>query len=375
MSATSPRTSYVRCGPPRTPDRRSRWLHALAWIRPVALATCTSLALSSCGGTAAQANQPRSGDNLNDFVRWGPQIRLDETEDVINVTPWVEVDPEGGFLVADAREAQIRLYSEDGRLRHYVGREGNGPGEFRRPVAVLRMPDRSLLAADMNGRLTQFDLDGKTVVQTVQTPLNVVFAAEFLNDRLLVLSGRVPGQADKDLIHLWDVKTNSLVRSFFPAPPHPRALDGAYAFTGNADVAVRNGIIAVLFSLSDSLYLFDSEGRSRGTMKIPYGYFRPLSTPMPAAGGPAAVQEWLKTFSTNSQIFWAADGTFLFQYYDVEKVEPLWRLARMRADGEKVFEILGSPRLLAVSPDSPVLVFNHPNSATANLWATAHLAP
>ncbi|MEX2526538.1 MAG: hypothetical protein WEA09_02775 [Gemmatimonadota bacterium] len=49
----------------------------------------------------------------------------------------VRLRPDGGLVLADYRGRQVLLLDGEGRLKGSVGREGDGPGEFRRPFTVL----------------------------------------------------------------------------------------------------------------------------------------------------------------------------------------------------------------------------------------------
>src|SRR5690625_7972254 len=51
-------------------------------------------------------------------------IALEESDSVLTVAPTVVSDPLGGFIVADARDAQVRLYDHSGRLKKLVAQIG-----------------------------------------------------------------------------------------------------------------------------------------------------------------------------------------------------------------------------------------------------------
>src|SRR5690625_3592045 len=90
-------------------------------------------------------------------------IALEESDSVLTVAPTVVSDPLGGFIVADARDAQVRLYDHSGRLKKLVARPGSGPGEVQAPTAVVRRADGHILVADvMAGAILEFDRDRKS---------------------------------------------------------------------------------------------------------------------------------------------------------------------------------------------------------------------
>jgi WD40 repeat protein len=331
------------------------------------------MASAACSGAAVPATrQDTAGAAVGDVIEWQDSIRLEETPDVINVSPHVNLDPLGGFIVADRREAQVRFYSPSGSLAGHVGRRGKGPGEFERPVAAVRLTSNEILAADMSGRITLFDSSGRNVVRTQRVPLSPVYDLAVANDSLVVFTGRIVGAETTPLVHLWNVRTGEIVRSFFqPLPPFPE-LAAAYAFTGFADVAVRGDTVAVGFALSDTLRFYNLQGRELKRSAIPFRGFRPLREPMPPSDQQEGIARWVETFSSLAQIHWTAQGTLLIQYFDMAGHEPQWRLVGLRGDGTKLFELLESPRLLAVTPDTS-LVFANPSHDELNSWLVGRL--
>ena len=124
---------------------------------------------AGCG--ASDKSQPPAGRvwALDEVVAWERRFDLEEQADALIVLPAVAIDPLGGFLVADQREAQVRRYSSDGRLLWFTGRRGGGPGEFYVPSAAARLPSGQIVAIDRNGRLTTFDSAGSRVLGTAET--------------------------------------------------------------------------------------------------------------------------------------------------------------------------------------------------------------
>lgn len=68
---------------------------------------------------------------------------------------------DGSFAVADAGSNEIRVFSANGTHTLTIGREGEGPGEFRRLTQVIAHSGDSILAYDfMLSRVTIFGPDG-----------------------------------------------------------------------------------------------------------------------------------------------------------------------------------------------------------------------
>src|ERR1043166_3530322 len=72
----------------------------------------------------------------------------------------IAVDGAGTLYVADARPAAVKVFDSDGKLLRTLGREGGGPGEYRRPwiaarggLVVIHDPGQSRTTAyDTSGR-------------------------------------------------------------------------------------------------------------------------------------------------------------------------------------------------------------------------------
>ena len=67
---------------------------------------------------------------------------------------------DGRFVLIDRARPEVRLYDSHGRLVHTVGRFGDGPGEFRNPMAAAVDRDGHLLVVDAESDLlTRFTPD------------------------------------------------------------------------------------------------------------------------------------------------------------------------------------------------------------------------
>jgi len=318
---------------------------------------------------AASLSQAESEPSLE----FGPAFAIEERNDVLIVKPRVSYDPLGGFLVADARERQIRRYNADGTLDRVIARRGDGPGEFRHPVGVLRLKNRKIVGVDMRGRLSIFDERGEKLTETQQVPLVPIYSAAVLDDSTLVFAGRVELGEDSRMVHVWDLKRQRIVRSFGEIVPPSPEFESAYTFTGSASVAVRDSSVALLFGLGDSIRVFRRSGREVASIPIPWQKHRPLKTPMPTNGDDAAIDQWLSTFSVAASFFWRPDGSFVVQYLDVNGVEETWSIVGFLPTGSKLFEFHDQPRLLTVAPGKQSLLFVDRNSELQNSWALASI--
>lgn len=73
----------------------------------------------------------------------------------------VVAGPDGNCYVLDTQLSQVAVFNMQGELLRYLSREGEGPGECRRPEDMVFLPDGSLgLAQYINGKIIKIDLQG-----------------------------------------------------------------------------------------------------------------------------------------------------------------------------------------------------------------------
>jgi hypothetical protein len=338
-------------------------------------AAAVALLVSGCGREkpAPPPTQTPLLPNIEQAVVWKGEVALEENQRVINVSPAVSPDVGGMYLVSDALEQQIRIYGPEGRLRSTFGRRGSGPGEFQHLNSVVRLPDGTVLAADMGGEITHFDSTGTRVTSTSRSGLGPLYRIVPVDDSTVVLVGRKAGRMSTPLVHVWDVRGRRILRSLYPAPQGPPGFASSYAVNGFADVAVRGDTLAVLFALEDTVHLFDRRGRALGKVPVPYRAFRPMREPLPEHASPAAIERWEQSFSSSTNLFWLRDGSFLVQYLDQKNSDRSFGLLRMTRRGGGDWEVAGSPRLLAVRPEG-LLVFVKPGAEAPNRWSLAEFS-
>ncbi len=321
--------------------------------------------------------------SLDRHVSWLGNVQLEENDTVVNVLARVNLDRGGGYLVADEQENQIRVYGPTGQLRGHFGRKGSGPKEFVFLHGAMRLSTGEVLGVDYQGKGVLFDSTGATAVKTFAAPVAPVQFVRLVDDTLVLLGGKgIPGRGRPagTRLHLWNLRRGEVTRSFFTPPIAGRAHTLAANVGGFVSADLHRDSVAAVFALSDTIYVFGQNGGTAEPRKlpIPFQHFRPLSESRPIPGDAASVveaHEWVGSYSMVSDVFWLRDGGFLVQYQDREGSTPHWRLLRMRADGTRMWEEVGTPMLLAVDPRDETLIFMKPGSLTADAWALARLRP
>lgn len=295
-------------------------------------------------------------------------IALEESDSVLTVAPTVVPDPLGGFIVADARDAQVRLYDESGRLKKLVARPGSGPGEVRAPTAVVRRADGHILVADvMAGAILEFDSAGSNELRRYPASFPITRLLD-LGDALLASGVRATSRGEPPmLLHLWEGTFDRGGFFAIPAVRVPAPVAGTYGFTS---AAVSGNEIFAVYSLSDTLYVFSLSGDPVKKIGLDLKHW---SLPTGTADGPPgspARRAWEERLTRIYDVHVVGDR-ILVQYAGRQDGELVWRLACITRDGEKLFDLDGTPRLLTVVGDR--LYFVDAESLTEDRWVVASL--
>ncbi len=68
----------------------------------------------------------------------------DDEDNIFGVVNRALVDDDNNIYLLDAQLSQVSVYSHEGELIKILGKEGDGPGEFRGPVDMCFLPDGTL---------------------------------------------------------------------------------------------------------------------------------------------------------------------------------------------------------------------------------------
>ena len=101
--------------------------------------------------------------------------------------------PDGRLAVVDQGAYHVRVFDAQGALLRTIGRNGDGPGEFRRPGALMVRDDSLWVTDERDRTLSVFSLDGQYARQMTgpefsgdeRFPLNALFHGRFWLDRVM----------------------------------------------------------------------------------------------------------------------------------------------------------------------------------------------
>lgn len=87
----------------------------------------------------------------------------DDEEDVLfGVVSSVDIDQQGNVYALDMQLSQVHVFDRNGELLRTIGREGEGPGEFRRAGFMFLTPEGNVgVLQQMPGRVVLLAPDGK----------------------------------------------------------------------------------------------------------------------------------------------------------------------------------------------------------------------
>lgn len=99
----------------------------------------------------------------------------------------VAILADGRLAILDALSHDLRIFSPDGDLLQRLGGEGSGPGELRRPRAMVVTPNGDIIVSDMQRRLTRFagNEDGYSFAEAIPLELSIRDLC-YLGDELMV---------------------------------------------------------------------------------------------------------------------------------------------------------------------------------------------
>jgi formylglycine-generating enzyme required for sulfatase activity/DNA-binding beta-propeller fold protein YncE len=129
----------------------------LHWVVPLSL-----ISLAACGGRGAAADAAVRTDSAGIAIvenhgadrTLGWTLRrvavLNTPDSALTAVPWgITADPlTGRIYAADWNGARVAVFDRDGAFVQELGREGDGPGEFRNPVATTLDPHGALAVWD-----------------------------------------------------------------------------------------------------------------------------------------------------------------------------------------------------------------------------------
>lgn len=209
----------------------------------------------------------------------------------------MDISAGGRRLIADGRQRRLLLFDSTMTRGTVIGREGEGPGEYRAPRYAVFEPDGSLAVLDIAlARIAQFDSSG-TFKRTVRTPSADPRAILALVGGGYVIAGNTSANGRQRL--LTRIDANARVRWIaVPTDTIFHALDmivgGAWVVRADGDEVLVGLSVAPTIS---RVKLEDGAVTCRTT--IPQVAWRQLSpADRPRTQNLASMREWIERATT-----------------------------------------------------------------------------
>jgi hypothetical protein len=297
-------------------------------------------------------------------------VVLEERHNVVTVSPVMVMNADGGFLIADRREHQLRIYARTGALERVIGAGTETADSLRRPHGTDYLPNGDIIATNLApGRLTLVPARQEDSAQFIPVPLTPLHGVLALDDHRVVLMGKdapYPGH----FLHIWNLRDRKIMRSFLPPPQY---LDSMVVRTFGRGHATRRGdSLAVVHELHDTLCFFDLDGNELSKVRIPADLVLP-SGRAPRLNSPAEGMAWADQFTFLSDVLWIADNEVVVQWSLGSGDHLSWGLVQMDTAGHRQWTLAPTPRLLGVRDGE--FVFQDPHADAPNRLIVAHRRP
>ena len=320
------------------------------------------LAIQGLSGCAERAGEHREGEPemalaLPAGIEVVREVELQELDSVVNARPLGTISPRGNLVLADIMEGRVRIYSPEGALLRQLGCKGDGPGEFVAPVQARVTADGSLFVGDVPRGIHHWSGEDLREYELHRPGLQFQFGTHALDDSLLLVAGLRPGAPNPHLLHLFDLSTGDVTRSFFPIPLPPDAQQGSALMVAMVASDIREDEVAAAFSLSDTIFVFGlPEGRLKRKVHLAIPGF--IQDPFREGGS-----EWQSRIRLLRGVHWLPGGGYLVHFASAGPSETTG-LMLTGPEGEVLHTWWPSPEPLAV--DWPDIYLFSPSSLEPN---------
>lgn len=289
---------------PITDDRELPMCPLIGQAKRIASALFTLGVLTACGGdpTNSKHDSASVGGSVDarpvafaDAFALVDTIALEEPDSaVVARLSGIDVGPNGDIAIADASEANVKVYERDGRLLRVLGRKGGGPGEFSEPRYPRFRRDGSLLVAEGDGRVSVFASSGD-FVRSYRLD-RTVFISSFdvlPGGDLLTASVGKPGGT----LFRYD-SLGHAVQAYLPfatLPIDEQPTEPLWQTVAQYRAAARAETAFVFLTISDSVWRVDLRSGKTSASQIRFpGYARPTLPEMGAYRRSADRFAWIK---------------------------------------------------------------------------------
>lgn len=175
----------------------------------------------------------------------------------------IKADDRGNIYVLDSGAHRIQKYDREGKYLQTIGRQGQGPGEFERPISLHFDKDRNLYVAEMR-KIHKFDPEGE-FLKTITIPFFYMdFAADGTGN--FIVTGHIRAEIAQNLgVFLIDSQGEIIkkIAEFPGVPRHRTGVTLSHEYSPSIRFsAVKDAGIIYGYNLKYTLYCTDWSGKS-----------------------------------------------------------------------------------------------------------------
>jgi hypothetical protein len=199
------------------------------------------------------------------------QITLDESIHLIG-NPIITIDEQNNFILTDMQLNNVKIYDSNGEFEKLFGQKGRGPGDLDWPVYSI-VHNKKLYTVQLDGKLTIWDLKTEKLDKVLNLPLFFVTKFMFYDESHLIVNGKPTGTAlnesENNILHLVDIESNTIVKSFFNMPDNFIPwLPAINSFPEISNFTITDSGISTNFGVGTQIYKYDRQFDIMNTYEI-----------------------------------------------------------------------------------------------------------
>lgn len=293
---------------------------------------------------------------LEEFERIGRVVPEQSEQEPLARLSGMDVRSDGAFMIGDVSVSQVKLYDGEGRVLARIGRQGDGPGEFRSPRFPRFGPDGRIYVADaQTPRIQIFDGEGGYLSGV---PLEVPRIQGFrvLGDGTFLILAAVE-RSGNVLLHM--DSTGSVLGESLPIAgvlPEGESPHQGWTSLRSFSLAMTGDTAFVSSSLSNHLWQIDIASGATTTTVLDFeGYLVPRIPRDPTPANARELFEWAGSVHMTSTLS-AGEGEVHLPFVQgvLNYGDPMVLLSRTRA-GEWM-AISGAPPVVFAYGDSLITI-------------------
>ena len=143
------------------------------------------------------------------------QLILDESSSLIGSIHDFKVDGKKNFWIADSKEKNIKIFSENGGLIKSIGKGGAGPGEYNAPFCLAFNSSQQIFVGDpSNGRISLLNQKGDFLRSFAIVDVREIMS---LDDAQVLIVASEFASGKGECLHIY-TNQGTKVKSFFDIP-------------------------------------------------------------------------------------------------------------------------------------------------------------